>query len=134
MVIVIWRVLLINDMWFVSFFFKSDWKIIYESFLTRKLIFIFNNGLKYTQKKCIIKNKPFKIIQWFFFLIPSRKQYHINANNECQNRIWYKLQNYPSSIFFSITSDIGHTLLNKFKTVISKNHIKRARRLYKKLK
>lgn len=36
--------------------------------------------------------------------------------------------------FFSITSDIGHNLLNKFKIDISKNHIKRARRLYKKSK
>lgn len=116
------------------FFLNLIGKLYMKSFLTRKLIFIFNNGLKYTYKKCLIKKKPFKIVQWHFVLIPSRKQYHINANSEYQNIIWYELQNYPSSIFFfSITSDIGHTLLNKLKIVISKNYIKRAKRLYKKL-
>lgn len=38
LIIVIWRVLLINDMWFV-FFLKSDWKIIYEVILDTQAYF-----------------------------------------------------------------------------------------------
>lgn len=45
-------------------------KLYMKSFLTRKLILLFNNGLNYTHKKCIIKNKPFKIVQLLFFKFP----------------------------------------------------------------
>lgn len=55
----------------VCIFFKNMiGKLYMKSFLTRKLILSFNNGLNYTHKKCIIKNKPFKIVQWIFFKFP----------------------------------------------------------------